>query len=40
MINILGSSVFIVVIVGVYFYIKNKSEQSKKIPFKIRYEKK
>jgi hypothetical protein len=37
MINILASSVFIVVIVGIYFYIKNKSEENKKIPFKIRY---
>ncbi|WP_419767945.1 hypothetical protein [Arcobacter sp.] len=39
MINILGSSLFIICIVGIYFYAKNKSEQSKKIPFKIRYEK-
>ncbi len=39
MINILGSTLLILFVVGIYFYIKDRGEQRKKIPFDIRYEK-
>lgn len=39
MTNIFSSTILIMLIVGIYFYIKDRSEHRKKIPFDIKYEK-
>lgn len=39
MVHIFSSTILIVLIGGIYFYIKDRVEQRKKIPFNIRYEK-